>query len=118
MEGLGVATSIIAVIQISERVVSACCNYYGSVKGAKKDILEVITVVGGLKTTLEKLHLLIDSAGNPTDRRLPHLAGLDGPLKSCQSELHRIATKLKLNPTSNFNVAGVKVSRVKQLTWP
>jgi hypothetical protein len=87
MEGLGVAASIMQVLQISEKVVSACYQYYRTARGAKKDILEVINIVGGLKTTLESLRLLLAAAGDPADPRLPHLARLDGPLKSCQYAL-------------------------------
>src|SRR5271170_3668285 len=118
MDGLSAAASIIQVIQISEQVISACYQYYRSVKGAKKDILDIINHVGGLKSTLESLRLLVDSVGDPADPRLPHLARLDVPLKSCQSELQSIANKLHINPAMNFNLADVKVSIPRQLTWP
>jgi hypothetical protein len=118
MDGVSAAASIIQVIQISEQVISACYQYYRSVKGAKKDILDIINHVGGLKSTLENLRLLIDSVGDPADPRLPHLARLDVPLKSCQSELQSIANKLHVNPAMNFNLADVKVSIPRQLTWP
>ena len=118
MDGVSAAASIIQVIQISEQVISACYQYYRSVKGAKKDILDIINHVGGLKSTLESLQLLIDSVGDPADPRLSHLARLDVPLKSCQSELQSIANKLHVNPAMNFNLANVKVSIPRQLTWP
>jgi len=108
MEGLSTAAGIIAVLQISDQVISACYQYYRRVKSAKKDILEVVDIVGGLKTTLENLGLLI---GDPPDPQLAHLSRLDGPLKSCQSALQSISTKLALP-------ANVNVSLVKQLTWP
>ena len=56
--------------------------------------------------------------GDPADPRLPHLARLDVPLTSCQSELQTIANRLHVNPTINFNLAEVKVSLLRQLTWP
>lgn len=118
MESLAIAASILQVIQISEQVVSACYQYYRSAKGAKKDILDIINHVSGLKSTLESLRLLIDSVGDPADPRLPHLARLDVPLKSCQSELQTIANRLHVNPTINFSLAEVKVSLPRQLTWP
>jgi hypothetical protein len=118
MDGFSVATSIITMIRISEQVVSACYRYYRSARGAKKVIVEVIDVISGLKSTLENLHLLIDSAGgDPADRRLPHSARLELPLKSCQSSLQSIAKELRINPTMNLNLAEVKVSLQRQLTW-
>ena len=74
--------------------------------------------MGGLKSTLESLRLLIDSVADPADTRLPHLARLDVPLKSCQSELQSIANKLHVNPAMNFNLADVKISIPRRLVWP
>jgi hypothetical protein len=118
MAGLGVAASIMQLLQICGQVVSACYQYYRTARGAQKDILEVINVVGGLKTTLENLRLLVDSGGDPADPRLPHLARLDGPLESCQLALQSIVSQLGMNPTMNFNLADFKVNLVQQLTWP
>jgi hypothetical protein len=56
--------------------------------------------------------------GDPADPLLPHLARLDVPLKSCQSKLQSVANKLHVNPAMNFNLADVKVSIPRQLTWP
>ena len=66
-EALGVAASVIAVIQISEQVISACYQYYRTAKDTKKDINDVINVVGGLKTTLENLRMLLDENDNSDD---------------------------------------------------
>jgi hypothetical protein len=49
LAGLGVAASVIAVIQISEQVITACIQYYRTAKDAKAEIQAVINVVGGLK---------------------------------------------------------------------
>jgi hypothetical protein len=53
MDGLSAAASVIAVLQISESVVSACRHYYKTVKGARKEIQMVITMVNDLKSTLK-----------------------------------------------------------------
>jgi len=114
MEAVGAAASIMQVLQISEQVVSACYQYYRAAKGAKSDILQVINIVGGLKTTLENLRPLIDTAGgraDPPDPRLPHLAA---SLKSCQEALQSIERKLRINTTVNLNLADVKVGLVNK----
>jgi Cdc6-like AAA superfamily ATPase len=118
MEAVGAAASILQVLQISEQVVSACYQYYRTARGAKNDILQVINIVGGLKTTLENLRPLIDTAEGSADQpdpRLPHLAA---SLKSCQEALQSIEKKLRINPTVKLNLADVKVGLVKHLTWP
>ena len=115
MEAVGAVASIAQVLQISEQVVSACYQYYRTARSAKKDILDVINNVSGLKSTLENLRLLF---GDPADPRLLHLGCLDGPLKSCQSALESIATKLRINPIMELNLGDVKVSLATQLIWP
>ena len=60
LAGIGVAANVIAVIQISEHVISACYQYFRTIKDAKQDILDIINIVGGLKTTLENVGLLND----------------------------------------------------------
>jgi Cdc6-like AAA superfamily ATPase len=118
MEAVGAAASIVQVLQISEQVVSACYQYYRTARGAKTDILQVINIVGGLKSTLENLRPLITTAEGSADQpdpRLPHLAA---SLKSCQEALQSIERKLCVNPTVNLNFADVKVGLVKHLTWP
>ena len=118
MEAVGAAASIMQVLQISEQVVSACYQYYRTARGAKNDILQVINIVGGLKTTLENLCPLIDTAEGSADQpdpRLPHLAA---SLKSCLEALQSIEKKLRINPTMKLNLADVKIGLVKHLTWP
>jgi len=115
MEALGGAASIMQVLQISEQIVSACYQYYRSARSAKKDIIQVINIVGGLKSTLENLQLLI---GDPVDPRLSHLVCLDEPLKSCQCALTTVATKLRIDPTKPPNAREVKVNLGTHLTWP
>jgi len=84
MEALGVAANIIAVVQITENVITACYQYYRTAKDTKKDILAVINVVGGLKTTLENLRMLLDKNDTSYNPQLvPHLKSLDGTLKKC-----------------------------------
>ena len=71
--GLGVAASVIAIIQISEQVITGCIHYFRMAKEAKTDIQSVIDVAGGLKVTLENLKMILDEAeadtpGGDTDK--------------------------------------------------
>jgi hypothetical protein len=59
-EALGVAASVIAVIQISEQVISACYQYSRTAKDAKKDINDIINVVGGLNTTMRTIPTILN----------------------------------------------------------
>jgi hypothetical protein len=62
MDGLSVAASIIAVVNISAKIISICYRYSIAVKDAKDDIERVQRKVRDIIThILEKLKQLLDS---------------------------------------------------------
>ena len=113
---LGVAASVIAVIQISEQVVSACYQYYKTTKDAKKEIIDVINVVSGLKSTLENLRHLLDD--NDQDSRLSHQMSLVGALKACEEALEQLASKLGIKIVGDLNTDSIKINFKKKMMWP
>lgn len=116
LAALGVAASVIAVIQISEQVVSACYQYYKTTKDAKKEIIDVINVVSGLKSTLENLRHLLDD--NDQDSRLSHHKSLVGALKACEEALKQLASKLGIKIEGDLNTDNIKVNFKKKMMWP
>jgi ankyrin repeat domain-containing protein 50 len=113
--GLAVAASVIAVIQISEQVVTACIQYYRTAKYAKADIQAVINVVGGLKTTLENLKMILDET---EEDELPHLKSLDKPLEACCGAIESLAQKLGVNVDRNTDTEKLKFTFTKVIMWP
>lgn len=92
METVSAIASITAIIQISEQVVKICSQLCSSVKDVKKDIIEVITVVGGLKFMLDSLFALLDTNNSSGEPRLPLLKCVDGSIRACKSAVHPLAT--------------------------
>lgn len=89
MEGLAVAASVIAVIDVSAKLVALCRDCFSEVKEAKKDIQRFRTEVTTLENILIDLRDLVDTAdGN----KLPVL---DTSLKQCQSTLEELVRKLE-----------------------
>ncbi len=117
-EALGLTASIIAVVQISEQVISACYQYYSNVKDAKEDILDVINVIGGLKTTLDSLRILLDKHNDPDDRQLLYLKPLVRELDMCQDTLKKLGKKLGIEIEGDVNTDDLKFSFRHKLTWP
>ena len=113
--GFGTAASVIAVIQISEQVITTCFQYVRTAKEAKSDIQSVINVVGGLKTTLENLKMLL---GETMDDELPHLRSLDGPLATSCAALVSLARELGVDIEVDMDQQLFKFSFVKRLRWP
>src|SRR5204863_6891970 len=115
LAGLGVAASVIAVLQISEKVISACYQYYRTTKNAGKDIHDIINIVSGLKTTLENLRPHLDDQNN--QGKLPHLESLNDSLDQCKRAIVELASKLGVE-IEEEDTDRIKVTFKKKLMWP
>src|SRR5271169_3087055 len=110
-EGLALGASIIAVIQISDRVISLCCQFIGKVRGAEREVREMIATITALNGFLEFLNKFVKN--DETASRLPLLSTLsqpDGPLEVCKAMLNDMESKLRLKRDYN--------DVLKAITWP
>jgi hypothetical protein len=119
MGGLSAAASVIAVLQISESVISACYKYYKTAKGAKNDILEVITIIKDLKSTFQDtVQFLLDAEFDNEDPRLPLLKSLDHSFKACEAAMQNVAKELGMEISAASDPDNVQVSFTKKASWP
>jgi hypothetical protein len=110
-EALSLAASVIAVVQISDRVISLCCQFIGKVRGAEREIAQIITTITALKGFLEFLERFINDSDNAA--RLPQLHSIcrpKGPLDLCTSLLKDMESKMQMKRDYH----GV----LKAITWP
>lgn len=109
-EVLGIAGSIIAVIQISEQVVSVCYQYFTTARDATEDIRHIIDVVSGLKSILTNLQTLINANAARQDTQL-QLDSLNEPLNACKADLLKLETRLCIKIDRSL-------SNRARLMWP
>jgi uncharacterized coiled-coil DUF342 family protein len=111
MDGLSGAASVIAVIDISAKVVSLCYQYSVAVKDAKDDIERVRRKVSDITHILEKIKQLLDSQDKT---RFSTTQGLFSSLEQCLEELKSLGAKLDLGKTRKT------MSRLglRALKWP
>jgi hypothetical protein len=109
MDGLSGAASIVAIVDISTKIISLCFQYSVAVKDAKPDIKRVQRRVGEMKSVLEKAQHLVDEQGKT---RLATAYGLLDSLKPCLQELEEVKTELQPGKTrkamSRFGVRALK----------
>jgi hypothetical protein len=111
MDGLSGAASVIAVVDISAKIISLCYQYSVAVKDAKDDIERVRRKVSDITHVLEKIKQLLDSQDKT---RLSTTQGLFDSLKQCLSELKSLERKLDLGKTrKNMSRFGLRA-----LKWP
>jgi hypothetical protein len=109
MEGLGVAASVIAVVDISAKVVSLCSQYAKGVKSAKPEIDRLAKEIMNLRTALESVSRLLS-----TYRELESSQQLGAGIEDSRSRLEDLQAKLE--PRQGHKV----MSRVglRALKWP
>lgn len=65
MDGLSVAASVIAVVEISAKVAALCTQYISAVRYAKADIIRLQNVAENLNGIFKELNALLDSPLGP-----------------------------------------------------
>ncbi|EJP61423.1 vegetative incompatibility protein HET-E-1 [Beauveria bassiana ARSEF 2860] len=92
MDGLSIAASIIAVVDVSVKVITLCSQYSKAVANAGDDIARLATLVKGLKTTLDHAKALIEA---PQGASLSTSHDLQEQLVGCQTTLRELNKKLE-----------------------
>lgn len=96
--GLAVASSIIAVLQLTGTVMSQGYGYIALLKDAPKELRDFFNELSSLCGILSALKGQLDHAKNtPNDPRLLALIHLDtpgGPLSSCKALLYRVQKRI------------------------
>jgi hypothetical protein len=120
MDPLSVASSVIAVVQIADRVIDLCKVYITGVKDAPADLRTILIEVGSVKCVLEVIELL-DPSGNgvSTVGSVEILEKLQGPVEGCKEALK--ALEALFPPPSAAPVKGKRKRLALSLTtlaWP
>ncbi|PNP78057.1 hypothetical protein FNYG_08603 [Fusarium nygamai] len=91
-EALGVASSVIAVVDLSAKVFSLCLQYSGEVKNAKDDIERLRKEVTAFQDTTEKLKALLEG---PRGRELETSQQLISAIEDGHSTLGKLEHQLR-----------------------
>ena len=101
-EPVSVVASVIAIIQISSKVISLCYNYRSLVTTAPRDLLSITQELQDLTTVLQRLQEIAEKVEGPNSQSTDRLKALsllnkqDGPLPRCLAELRALEAKLEL----------------------
>ena len=110
-EAIGLAASVIAVIDLSAKVASRCSEYYANVKNARDDIERLQKEAQRLEATLGRVHSLCDG---PNGVRLQDSQSLCEGVKDCQKQLVQLEKKLQPRTTDKLMSRYGK----RALKWP
>ena len=110
MEGLGVAASAIAVIELSAKIASLCMQYSVAVKHAKADIERLRKEVDSVTNLLQDAETLIKTA----DNQLPTSTKLQPAFSDCLVQLSAVSDKLEPGKRQKI----MSTIGVRALKWP
>ena len=113
-EVVGLAASIITLLQLTETVASAsyaCYDYYHTTKDAQQIILDILKSVNGLHGVLIDLQKLVN--GNTIFEA--DLAALNEAIQVCRTALGNIATKLKIRQSGATGKQSINF--LQKATW-
>ncbi len=119
-EAITVFASVVAIVQIADRVVGLCKFYIETVHDAPSDLRSILLETSMMKAILENVDPLVSNSGEGTSI-LKRLSGPDSPIQAC----HTIMTKMEaLFPSSYRQVHDNTSKRQKvkaslaNLAWP
>lgn len=119
-EAIGIFASIIAIVQITDRVIGLCKFYIETVHDAPSDLRSILLETSMMKAILENVDPLVSSSGDGTSI-LKRLSGPHSPIQAC----HTIMTKMEaLFPSSSHQARDNPSKRQKvkaslaNLAWP
>jgi hypothetical protein len=111
MDGLGVAASLIGVVELSSKIASSCIQYSLAVKHAKADIKRLGVEVDSLNKLLREVEKLLK---RPEKAQFAASQKLRGALQDCFLQL------TQLNMTLDSGKTRRTMSRIgiRALKWP
>lgn len=111
MDGLSVAASVIAVIDVSVKVATLCSAYFKQVSNAPDEISDLTNRLTGLEKTLRRADQLIQSENG---KLLAASRDLKDQLPKCFSTLQTLQIKLE----SGFHDKRKPKNFFRSLKWP
>ena len=112
--------ALIAVIQISDRIVGLCKHYIETVQDYPSDLRTILVEISFLKTTLENLKTLAPYCGNTLDQSQGSCK-LKDPIEECLRLVQELEKLFPSNIQQSSNNTS-KRQKVKatfaQLAWP
>ena len=120
-EIIAVGASLIAVIQVADRIIRICKSYISSVHDAPSNLRAILIEISAVKAVFENLKFL-DSCKSPTSPLANGLSGADGPIEGCLRSVNDLAG---LFSTDDVHVKGQGQSKRRKikstlvsLAWP
>jgi len=116
-EILGFAASIVAIVQIADRVIDLCKYYIATVEDHPKDLRIILIETSSLRSLLGNLEFLSQSATN-SSTILQGLAGENGPIAGCRTAVSELEKLFPMKQSLNKRQRKTAKMVLASLAWP
>ena len=121
VEVIAVGPSVIAIIQITERIIGLCKFYIETAQDAPSDLRVILLEISTLKTIFENLQFLM-ACSSEASATVRSLAGHDGPIEGCSRSISELEKLFPSNYVQGMGKSQGKKRKVKMtlaaLAWP
>lgn len=111
-ELVAVGAGVIAILQITDRVIGLCKSFIESAKDAPSHLRVVLLEISTLRTIFENFNFLNESTG--LSSVAGSMSGDDGPIEACRRALTELES---LFPPEKFKKRKL-MTRLEVLAWP
>jgi hypothetical protein len=121
VEVIAVGSSVIAIIQITDRIIGLCKFYIETARDAPSDLRVILLETSMLKTIFENLQFLI-ACSSEASAIVRSLAGKDGPIEGCWRSISELEKLFPSDSVQGMGKSRGKKRKVKAalatLAWP
>jgi hypothetical protein len=125
-EALALGASVIAFLQLADRVIWLCKFYIETVRDAPNDLRIILMEISGLKAVLDTVSFLLHADPDSVSKVIWNLDGQDGPLSACRLSLGKLEKLFPADhPWQNGQGCQFKQQKVRKvsqilvtLAWP
>lgn len=117
-EVIALGASIIAFLQLTDRVIGLTKYYIEALNDCPGDIRTILVEISSLKAILESLDFLLRNNSGPEPHLMQQLAGDHGPIEECRKS---VAELERLLPTHIRSVHGKRqkvLAAAEHIAWP
>ena len=120
-EVIAVGASVIAIVQIADRIIGLCKFYIETIQDAPSDLRLILIEISALKTIIENLKFLTacDGTLSATTRGI---SGADGPIEGCRRAVAELEELFPSDASRTVRQQNSKRRRLNSLltalAWP
>ena len=119
-EAIALGSSVIAILQITDRIIGICKYYIRTARDAPSDLRAILLETSVLKTTFENFQFLMECKGPST--MISSLCGTDGPVDGCRRSIKELESLFPKDPVDVNGQDRSKKRKLKSnlaaLAWP